>query len=113
MTTEVKRGQATGVELDGKQVAADEVGPVAASASGTASGQIVSVGWGLVDAEAKLDEYKGKSVKGKIALVHRFTPPDAKLEPSATIARSATSDIKRSRPRPRAPSPCSSSMTAI
>ncbi len=85
VTTEVKRGPTTGAVLDGKPVAAEDLAPIAASASGAATGPIIDVGWGISDAEAKLDDYKGKSVKGKIALVHRFTPPDAKLEPSATM----------------------------
>ena len=58
--------------------------PIAASANGSATGTIISVGWGIVDADVKLDEYKGKSVKGKVVLVHRFVPPDAKLDPRAT-----------------------------
>ncbi|MBX3156357.1 MAG: M20/M25/M40 family metallo-hydrolase [Deltaproteobacteria bacterium] len=81
VTTEVKRGAATAVLLDGKALSAEDIGPTAASASSTASGQVVAVGWGIVDEAAKLDEYKGKDVKGKIALVHRFAPPNAKLEP--------------------------------
>ncbi len=80
VTTEVKRGDKTALMLDGKPVAADDFAPMAISATGAASGQIVAVGWGLVDDAAKLDEYKGKTVRGKIALVHRFVPPDAKLD---------------------------------
>ena len=32
----------------------------------------------------KLDDYKGKDVKGKIVLVHRFAPADDKLDATAT-----------------------------
>lgn len=81
VTTEVRRGGDTAVAIDGKPVAADQLTPLAVSKSGRASAGIVAVGWGIVDAEAKLDEYKGKNVRGKIALVHRFVPPGAKLEP--------------------------------
>ncbi|MBA3392214.1 MAG: M20/M25/M40 family metallo-hydrolase [Deltaproteobacteria bacterium] len=80
VTTEVKRGAATALAIDGKPLAAEDFAPLAASASGSATGEIVAVGWGLVDADAKLDDYKGKNVKGKIVLVHRFVPPDAKLD---------------------------------
>jgi len=86
VTTEVKRGDQTAVALDGKPLALDEFAPMAFSATGSASGQLVDVGWGLVDDAAKLDEYKGKTVRGKIALVHRFVPPDAKLD-GPTAAR--------------------------
>ena len=83
VTTEVKRGAATALALDGKAVGAEDFGPIASSGNGTASGQIVGAGWGISDKDAKLDDYKGKSVKGKIVLVHRFTPPDVKLDPAA------------------------------
>jgi len=74
VTTEVRRGAATALELDGKPVAAEDFTPIAASASGTVSGDIVPVGYGLVDDARKLDDYKGKNVRGKIALAWRFTP---------------------------------------
>ena len=80
VTTEVKRGAATALEVDGNAVAVDDYTPSVISKRGTASGQIAEVGWGIVDADTKLDEYKGKNISGKIALVHRFVPPDAKLE---------------------------------
>ena len=74
VTTAVTRGAATRLELDGVAVADDAFAPMSASASATAAGAIVPVGWGIVDAEAKLDDYKGKNVRGKIVLVHRFVP---------------------------------------
>ncbi|MBA3818165.1 MAG: M28 family peptidase, partial [Deltaproteobacteria bacterium] len=80
VTTEVRRGAATALAIDGKPVAPADFGPLAASASAAANGAVVPVGWGIVDADAKLDEYKGKNVRGKIVLVHRFVPPDAKLD---------------------------------
>ena len=80
VTTEVKRGAATAAAIDGKPLAAEDIGPLASSASGTAQGPVVAVGWGIVDADSKLDDYKGKNVKGAIVLVHRFVPPDAKLD---------------------------------
>ena len=86
VTTKVERGGKTALALDGKAVVTDDFAPIAASGSGAATGAIVPVGWGIVDADAKLDDYKGKSVKGKIALVHRFAPTDAKLS-GADISR--------------------------
>ena len=81
VTTEVKRGDATALALDGKPVAPEDFAPLAASGNGTATGPIVAAGWGIVDKDSKLDDYKGKNVRGAIVLVHRFVPPDAKLEP--------------------------------
>ncbi len=74
VTTSVTRGGKTALALDGKTIAIEDFAPIAASGSGAASGAIVAVGWGIVDGDAKLDDYKGKDVKGKIALVHRFAP---------------------------------------
>ena len=82
VTTEVKRGAATALELDGKPVAADAFGPMPFSASKSVSAPVVFVGYGIVDKEHKLDDYRGKAVKGKIVLVHRFAPADKKLAPT-------------------------------
>jgi Tol biopolymer transport system component len=81
VTTELKRNATTALVIDNKALAPEEFAPLGISKSGTAAGGIVAVGWGIVDKDAKLDDYKGKAVAGKIALVHRFVPPDAKLEP--------------------------------
>ncbi len=83
VTTEVKLGATTKLELDGKVIAGTDFAPMPFSASKTVSAGIVSVGYGLVDAEAKLDDYRGKSVKGKIVLVRRFVPNDTTLGPTA------------------------------
>ncbi len=84
VTTDVKRGATTALEIDGVAVPAEDFGPTAASASKSAKGAVVDVGYGIVDKDAKLDDYKGKSVKGKIVLVHRFVPADAKLDAAST-----------------------------
>lgn len=83
VTTEVKRGPTTALELDGKKIDAAESAPMPFSASKTVTGAIVPVGYGLVDADTKLDDYKGKSVKGKIVLVQRFVPGGKDLGPTA------------------------------
>ena len=88
VTTEVKRGASTALAIDGKPLAAEDFAPMASSASATVTGAIVPVGYGLVDQASKLDDYKGKAVKGKIALVYRFTPAEAKLD-ATTAARLA------------------------
>lgn len=83
-TTKVTRKPETAIELDGKKLAEDEAIPVASSASTTVAGELVPVGWGIVDEATRLDDYRGKTVKGKLALVHRFVPPAAKLDAAAT-----------------------------
>ena len=88
VTTEVKRGAKTALTIDGKVVDAADFAPLAASASASVTGDIVAVGYGLFDDASKLDDYKGKAVKGKIALVYRFTPGEPKLDPT-TAARLA------------------------
>ncbi|HEX2692189.1 MAG TPA: M20/M25/M40 family metallo-hydrolase [Kofleriaceae bacterium] len=92
VTTQVTRKPETSIELDGKQLAQDDAMPVASSASATVSGEIVPVGWGILDEATRLDDYQGKSVKGKIALVHRFVPPAQKLDAEAT---SRLGDLRR------------------
>ncbi len=82
VTTEVKRGPTTALELDGKAIDNTLFAPMPFAASKTVTGAIVPVGYGVVDADAKLDDYKGKSVKGKIVLVHRFVPADKQLGPT-------------------------------
>ncbi|HET7505510.1 MAG TPA: M20/M25/M40 family metallo-hydrolase [Kofleriaceae bacterium] len=77
VTTRVVRKPETTIEIDGKKLGEDDATPVASSASATASGELVPVGWGIVDEAVRHDDYRGKSVKGKIALVHRFVPPDS------------------------------------
>jgi Tol biopolymer transport system component len=80
VTTEVKRGAATALALDGKPIGVEDFAPMSTSGNGTATGGIVPVGWGIADDATKIDEYKGKNVRGKIVLVHRFVPSDKKLE---------------------------------
>jgi Tol biopolymer transport system component len=88
VTTRVTRKPETAIELDGARLAEDDATPVAAAASATASGELVPVGWGIVDEATRLDDYQavpGKAaLKGKIALVHRFVPPAAKLDAAGT-----------------------------
>jgi Tol biopolymer transport system component len=81
VTTEVKRGTKTALAIDGKAIAAEDFAPLSSSASGAANGPIVAAGWGI--SEGKIDDYKGLNVKGKVVLVHRFTPPELSSDPAA------------------------------
>lgn len=80
VTTEVKRGGTTAMTLDSKALTEEDFAPMSTSGNGTATGGIVAVGWGISDPATKLDDYKGKNVRGKIVLVHRFAPSKG-LEP--------------------------------
>ncbi len=82
VTTEVKRGAATALELDGKPIAKEEFTPLPYSASKTVNAPVIAVGYGIADADSKIDDYKGKAVKGKIVVVNRFTPTDKQLAPT-------------------------------
>jgi hypothetical protein len=84
VTTRVTRKPETAIAFDGKVVGEADATPIASSASAAVRGELVPVGWGIVDEATKLDDYKGKSVKGKVALVHRFVPPAAKLDAATT-----------------------------
>src|SRR6185503_11036658 len=89
VTTQVTRKPETSIELDGVKLAEDDATPIASSASATVAGELVAVGHGILDEATRLDDYKGKSVRGKIALVHRFAPAEAagaKLD-AATLSR--------------------------
>jgi hypothetical protein len=49
--------------------------PLGLSASGTAEGELVFVGYGITAKEYGYDDYAGVDVTGKIALVLRYEPP--------------------------------------
>ena len=76
VTTEIERGDKTSLAIDGKPVAADAFAPMPFSGQKAVTAAIVDVGWGIVDAATKRDDYKGKVVKGRIVRVHRFVPPE-------------------------------------
>ncbi len=77
VTTALARGAGTQLSIGGKPVDGGTFGPSHVSASGKASGKTVYVGYGIVDKAAKLDDYKGKKVRGKIVVVRRFAPKSA------------------------------------
>jgi Tol biopolymer transport system component len=71
VTTSIERGAATALAIDGKAAAADAFAPMGFSASKTVDAPLVLAGWGTSEADYK-------DAKGKIAVVHRFAPPDIK-----------------------------------
>ncbi|MBK7533875.1 MAG: M20/M25/M40 family metallo-hydrolase [Myxococcales bacterium] len=90
VTTGQVRGPATALKLDGAAIAAELFTPVSISASKKVAGAIVDVGWGIIDADSKRDDYKGKAVKGKIVLVHRGEPSAPGGAPAAGAPANAT-----------------------
>jgi Tol biopolymer transport system component len=64
----------TALAIGGQSVARDAFVPMGFSAQKPASGRTVAVGYGLTAKEVGRDDWKGKNVKGKIAVVRRFVP---------------------------------------
>jgi hypothetical protein len=79
VTTAVERGAATALRIAGNAVPADQYTPMAWSSAGKVSGVAVLAGYGLQDEQLALDDYKGLDVRGKVAVVRRFVPDNAKL----------------------------------
>jgi len=74
VTTSMRRGAATRLAVGGAETAADAWTPLAFSASGHARAAVVAAGWGIADPATGRDDYKGKNVRGKLVVVHRFAP---------------------------------------
>lgn len=74
----IEAAEGTGLSLDGQAVAAEDFVVSTSSGNGTASEEIVSVGFGITATEEDdgfaHDDYAGLDVQGKIVLVRRFTP---------------------------------------
>jgi Tol biopolymer transport system component len=77
VTTSLQRGAATALGIDGAPVDGGTFEPSHVSMNGKAKGKTVYVGYGIVDKATKLDDYKGKAVRGKIVVVRRFAPKTA------------------------------------
>ncbi|HWM86527.1 MAG TPA: M20/M25/M40 family metallo-hydrolase [Kofleriaceae bacterium] len=69
------------LSIAGQAVPAGSFVPAGFSAQKAASGRTVAVGYGIASKEARRDDWKGKSVKGKIAVVRRFVPRGAFKKP--------------------------------
>lgn len=69
----------TQTTIDGRSLKlGDDFIPLRASAQQSANGPVVFVGYGIIDPKHNFDEYAGVDVKGKIALMMRFEPHNAK-----------------------------------
>jgi Tol biopolymer transport system component len=64
----------------------DEYAPAAFSGQGGIAGKVVDVGYGIVAPELGADDYEGKSISGRVALIRRRVPKGLNL----TVAQEAT-----------------------
>ncbi|MFI5143711.1 MAG: M28 family peptidase [Thermoanaerobaculales bacterium] len=90
-------GNALAFELPGGRRVAkveEEFRPLAFSAAGPATGEVVFAGYGIHASDLGYDEYAGLDVKGKIVLVLRFSPegddPDSRFQPYMALRRKAS-----------------------
>jgi Tol biopolymer transport system component len=79
VATRAQVGEGTALKLAGQALPKDAFRPLVFSAQGAAQGQLILAGYGIVDAQAGLDDYKGLAVRGKIVVVRRFAPESEKL----------------------------------
>ncbi len=82
-----KLGAGAALTLNGTAVAADQFRPMAWSASGKVSGELVFAGYGIHRPDLGRDDYEKISAKGKIAVVRRFAPTTGSFESTAEQRR--------------------------
>lgn len=68
---------AASLQVSGESLSAPAVVPLGFSSSGSVEAPLVDAGWGVV--AAGWDDYAHLDVKGKIAIVRRFVPDDARF----------------------------------
>ena len=81
------------VELGQEVLAAGTFVPAPYSGQGAVRGALVLAGHGIVDPEAKIDDYAGLDVKGKIVVVRRFAPDSPSI--ATDEARRRAGDVHR------------------
>jgi len=74
----VSVGAGTKASIRGRPLDAASFVPAGISASGSATGSTIYLGYGISASEIGHDDYKGRSVRGKIAVIQRFVPDDIK-----------------------------------
>ena len=93
LATAIEVGSGTGVTLDGKALSDADFVPLGFSpASAKLEGELVGVGYGIVDKSLGIDDYAHKNVKGKIAVARRFVPDDPRF--SATDSKRRHGDLR-------------------
>lgn len=74
VVTALERTDAAELVIDGQKLAPDAFTPLGFSTNAAVEGNVVFAGYGIVAKEAKIDDYRGLNVKGKIVVVRRFVP---------------------------------------
>ncbi len=74
VATSIKRGANNTLKIGKTQISGDALAPLGFSANAKLSGQSVFLNYGIIAEDLAIDDYKGKKVKGKIAVVRRYTP---------------------------------------
>ncbi len=67
-------GKESSLALGGNAIAAESFQPLAFSAQAKVTGELALANYGVAAKELKVDDYKGRDVKGKIVVVRRFVP---------------------------------------
>jgi Tol biopolymer transport system component len=81
VTTALQSGSKTKLTIAGEAVAATDFTPLAFSSQKPVTAAAVRAGYGISDPKVlKRDDYDGVAVRGKIAIVHRFTPALPELD---------------------------------
>jgi hypothetical protein len=93
ITTGVSIAPATEVTIGGRKVARDEMMIPGWADQGSVKGAMVMAGYGMVDPERSIDDYRGKNVKGRVVLARRFVPDDARFEDTEVKRRQG--DLRR------------------
>ncbi len=73
----VENGASFGLLLDEKIIPSTDFVAAGFSSNGVANGQVVDVGFGISAPKLGHDDYRGKKVKGRIAVMRRFVPTGA------------------------------------
>ncbi len=76
----------TSLRIDGEPVERDLFVPASFSSSGSVSGEVVAVGYGITAEDLSHDDYADLDVGGKIVAIRRYTPPGARFD-DATVQR--------------------------
>ncbi len=74
VVTSIEQGKKSALKISRTRAVAGEFVVAGFSKAGSVSGKAVFVEYGLVSEELGLDDYKGCNLKGKIAVIRRFTP---------------------------------------
>jgi hypothetical protein len=93
VVTALDSGPASAITLDGKALAPADFVPLGFSPMNSkVEGEVVSAGYGIVEKSLATDDYAQKNVKGKIVLVRRFVPDDARF--TSTEAKRRYGDLR-------------------